>query len=346
MISYSINLKNIENSLRQTGIEAEDAFYTIAHLYIQNYNPPSSPRLENIAERGKKIVENSMLLNIFQLQSFIKSDPKGELLPVLYQFFLSKRFRDSTGKFFTPHSIASSMTSMLPVVEGAIIMDPTCGGGTFLIEASKRWKNLNCTLIGNDIDNSLLDLSELVLSLGSPLIHKKQLINSNIFQPIIEFESFYEKVDYILANPPFSLQINDISVPSKLFKLGYQNSDAIFLDIANKLLKPGGRLICLLPHSIISNKEFFNLRQSIEEDWNLLGVIILPEGVFHLTSNTTTRADILIIEKKGKVPPSKVLFCNAPSVGIPLNGHQLNIDDNALEEIISNDETLAILNLR
>jgi tRNA G10 N-methylase Trm11 len=98
------------------------------------------------------------------LEQAVSSDPHGLNLPVWYQHFMGRRFRLETGKFFTPRAIASAMASLLPRKEDATIMDPTCGGGTFLVEASKRWEGLSCRLIGNDVDSMLVELTDIVLS--------------------------------------------------------------------------------------------------------------------------------------------------------------------------------------
>ena len=103
--------------------------------------------------------------------------------------------------------------------------------------------------------------------------------------------------DAATALKNFSLKIENFNPESKLLKRGYKNSDALFIDLAKDLLKEGGKLVCLLPHSIISNKEFLKLRKTVEEDWLINAVMVLPEGIFQETANTTTRADILILKK-------------------------------------------------
>lgn len=348
IILNSDDLKNLENLFRLHGIEAEDAFYAISSYYIQYYQISLTPRLNRILKKGfyslLKSNKNSQLKN--KLDDIIKNDPTGEQLPNIYQFFLAKRFRDQSGKFFTPHSVANAMVNLLPIKDDAIIMDPTCGGGTFLIEAAKRWKNKSYELIGNDIDDMLIDLTELVLSLGTSEKCAKKLIVSNIYNPSLDISELFERIDYIIANPPFSLSIESFDSSSKLFLCGYRSSDALFIDLAFKLLKPGGRLVCLLPHSIISNDEFKDLRLIVEEEWYLLGIIILPEGVFQLTSNTTTRADIVVMEKKGNSKiPKKLLFGNTVTVGNPLNLRKFDSTENDLKELVSNTEVIDALGL-
>lgn len=343
-----IKMKELENAFRKHGIEAEEAFHCICAEYLEYCNTILGERLTALREKGlgiSKRFKNDVHLK-YILRKEIESDPNGERLPLYYQYFLQKRFRGSTGKFFTPRPIASAMARLLRLKKDAVIMDPTCGSGTFLIEASKRWKDVGCHLIGNDIDNMLVDLADITLYLATPDKHGKSLYVSNIYNPSHEIQKLFGTIDYILANPPFSLPIDSFNIGSKIFSLGYKSSDALFIDLACKLLKPGGRLVCLLPHSIISNREFRKLRMSVEQDWKLLGVIILPEGVFQFSSDTTTRADIAILMKKGSEEIiSKALFCNAPSVGVPLNSRSTKHEKNELMEITLREDVLEALDL-
>jgi type I restriction-modification system DNA methylase subunit len=216
-------------------------------------------------------------------------------------------------------------------------MDPTCGGGTFLTEALKMWGDLPCKLVGNDVDRMLVGLTEIILAISLRPHHAFDLRCANLFDCGSEFQDYWGEVDCILANPPFSLALERVGIRSKLFELGYRNSDAIFLDICQQLLKPGGCLVCLLPHSIIVNSEYQLLRTTIEKEWELRGVITLPEGVFYLTANTSTRADIVHLQKGGgrTRPPDPSYFANAPSVGIPLNSRTNQFGENALEMIVA-----------
>lgn len=338
----SYQKKKLEDTLRKNGVEGEDAFYVLAYQYLLRFSDTIKEQPQGIVEKGRRAfsrIENDGK-TIASLESIISGDPKGENLPVWYQHFLGRRFREGSGKFFTPHTIAQAMTNLIPRKRNAVIMDPTCGGGTFLIEASKKWGKLPCQLVANDIEVSLVDLAQIILYLQGSKSHKKSFIKSNIFEPNLQFQELYGQIDYILANPPFSLQIDSIETESKLYSLGYRNSDALFLDICLQLLKPQGRLVCLLPHSIVANREFEKLRSALEETWTLLGVIGMPEGVFHLTASTTTRADIIILEKKWLTcqRSPKVIFAYAPSVGIPLNSRMREQEVNYLSEIVNSPD--------
>lgn len=226
-------------------------------------------------------------------------------------------------------------------------MDPTCGSSTFLMEAARCWGAHSCTLIANDIELSLIELSMLTLGLATSPQCKKYFSCSDIYLPSKKLQEWYGQIDYILANPPFSLQIDYQPFNSPLFSHGYRNSDALFIDIALELLRPGGRLVCVLPHSIIANKEYADFRAIVEKSTTLLGVICLPEGVFQLSAGTTTRVDIVVLEKSTSLPLSaqKHFFSSTPAVGIKLNGNGDKSIPNHLQEILETRDIKSILGI-
>lgn len=328
--------RNIERQYRELGIEGDDVFTLIASEYIKFHKLELSERLSNLINKANYIDCNGNLKKVGKLtHEVIISDKSGNNLPSLYQFFHSKRFRDNTGKFFTPKNITKSMVEMLPLKNNATIFDPTCGGGSFLLDASKKWINSSCHIIANDIDNYLVTLTEIVLKIQKSKNHNLSFFSENIYSPKEILKLFANKVDYILANPPFSLNIDNFNPDSKLFKSGYRNSDALFIDLSKELLRPGGKLVCLLPHSIISNKEFMDLRKIVGKDWYINAVMVLPEGIFHETANTTTRADILVLKKRGEeISNTKIVFSNISSIGRPLNSRDKLSKNDDLSDIL------------
>ncbi|MCP4351566.1 MAG: N-6 DNA methylase [Desulfobacterales bacterium] len=340
-------LKEVEKRYRELGVEGDEVFTLIASEYIQLHKLDLSERLVSIIKKANGINCNGNRQKIESItKRVVRYDKLGKELPILYQFFHSKRFRDNTGKFFTPGNIAKSMVDMLPPKNDAVIFDPTCGGGTFLLEASEKWKNSTCHLVANDIDNYLVTLTEIILKIQIPKKHNLSLFNENIYSPEETILLFQNKVDYILANPPFSLTIDNFSPESKLLKRGYRKSDALFIDLAKDLLKEGGKLVCLLPHSIISNKEYAELRKVVEEDWHINAVMVLPEGVFQETANTTTRADILVLKKKGQgIINSEILFCNISSIGLPLNSRDSLFEEDDLSRVLKQVEVKKVLEI-
>ena len=77
------------------------------------------------------------------------------------------------------------MASCIQKSDDLVVFDPTCGGGTFLVEASKRLKNHKTSLIANDIDRGLVALSELRITLSNVENHRLLSSNENIYRKII-----------------------------------------------------------------------------------------------------------------------------------------------------------------
>ena len=346
----SVSTVALQNGLRRYGIEGEEAFLVLASHYL-DVRKVRQPKLRYFpVERGQTalgLVAHDKQV-IFVLDRIVGADPCGRELPTWYQYFVGRRFREGSGKFFTPRTIAEAMARLLPVVPGAVVMDPTCGAGTFLSETSRRWQDTPCTLLGNDVDRMLAGLTELVLALSVPAQHSFRVLCFNIYDAATDFEKLKAGVNCILANPPFSLALDRVGARSELFSLGYRNSDAVFLDVCLELLIPGGTLVCLVPHSLVANAEFQDLRKTVERSWELCGVVTLPEGVFYLTGNTTTRADIVHLRKRGarQAHPHRAFFANAPSVGFPLNSRSTFFGENSLNSIITDSRVLDCARVR
>lgn len=331
-ITYSL-----ETGFRRYGLEGEDVFLAVAARCVQESNIRCNGFDFFQYERGLHVLD--LVTHDRQLNSLLVhvcGDREAALeLPVYYQYFVGRRFREGSGKFFTPRPVARSMSKLLPIDGGTVICDPTCGGGTFLSEAAKLLHGTPCELVGNDVDRTLVGLTEVVLALTSTGSQKRRLFCENVYDSGQFHASYSGRVDCILANPPFSLPLEKVGLQSPLFSMGYRNSDAVFLDVCMDLLKAGGHLVCLMPHSVVVNADYAELRARVERDWDLCGIITLPEGVFYLTASTTTRADIIHLRKKvaRQAANAKVYFANAPTVGVVLNSRDTEPSANALEEV-------------
>jgi SAM-dependent methyltransferase len=329
---------SIEAVFRRYGLEGEDVFLAIAARCVQESHVRHNGFVFFKYERGLQVLD--LVTHDRQVDSLLAHVCAGSdvfaHLPVWYQYFVGRRFREGSGKFFTPKPVARSMANLLPLKAGMTFCDPTCGGGTFLSEVARLLQGIQCELVGNDVDRTLVGLTEVVLYLTCTDAQKLNLFCDNVYDRGHFIESYSQRVDCILANPPFSLPLEHVSIPSALFEMGYRNSDAVFLDVCFDLLKEGGHLICLLPHSIVVNSDYSRLRSRVERDWDLCGVITLPEGVFYMTASTTTRADIIHLRKKiaGQTSPARVYFANAPTVGVALNSRDRARADNALDEVV------------
>lgn len=333
--------RRLEQVFRRIGLDGDRAFYAVAAGFVEGDHLP----IPTIRERGRGPLKRVLAdpEGRVVMEALVQADPQGVTMPVIYQHFVGRRFRRGSGKFFTPASIAASMASFASITEGTVVMDPSCGGGTFLVEASRQADGPHAvTLLGNDVDATLADLTRLRLSLLSS--HSFEVREESIFDDGALAE-WAGQADVILANPPFSLRITLPGFVSPLFQAGYTSSDALFLDQAWDMLRPGGRLVCLLPQSIFANSDYASLRKLVSERWSLRASIGLPEGVFHLTADTATRAGIVVLDKLPCPAPADVVFAHCASVGVALNARGMAGDEDDLAALVADRQVREALGL-
>lgn len=337
--------RRLEVVLRRLGLAAEDAFYAVALAYDSTSTFDS---LESIAKRGARA--HSLLAADLEgreiIEELTRSDPQADSMPVLYQHFVGTKFRRGSGMYFTPKSVAASMARLIPRQEGLRVLDPSCGGGTFLAEVSRYFEHLDCQLLANDVEPTLADLTRIRLA-HLPIRRDYEVREANIYDSAA-LADWRGSIHAIIANPPFSLKISAPGFSSPLFDLGYNSSDALFLDLAHDLLLPGGRLVCLLPHSLFANADYFGFRELVQSRFVLRASIGLPEGIFYTTADTTTRAGIVVLDKisvdQSGEQDLKVLFGHASSVGVSLNSRDSYPKD-SLADLVSSPANRRALGL-
>ncbi|WP_238881765.1 N-6 DNA methylase [Clostridium sp. YIM B02551] len=217
------------------------------------------------------------------------------------------------------------------------IMDPTCGVGTLIIEAFKRFEKYvtlldidtkdkddiirkikqNC-LIGQDKVDRMARLSKINMMLIGGNISNISVGNSIIGESNIN--KLMNKVDLIFNNPPFGAEyniskfigndnypiLNNIHISS-----GNINSELAVLDKCISLLKPNGRLVIVVPDSVVSAKGIYEeFRKELMRICDIKAILELPAVTF---AQAGTRTKTVIIYLQKKVSENKEIFmgvCN------------------------------------
>jgi hypothetical protein len=111
-----------------------------------------------------------------------------------------------------------------------------------------------------------------------------------------------EPVDAIVANPPFSVAIDDPAVLAR-FESGRGRkrvgSDVLFVEVIERWVRPGGRAALVLPFSVLSNRSMAAVRDRIDRHWRRIAICALPEGVFRPFGGAAGRAVLLWLERRG-----------------------------------------------
>lgn len=220
------------------------------------------------------------------------------------------------------------------------IMDPTCGVGTLLIEPLRYIQSfINKTnlehhekeliiknlkkkgLIGQDKVDRMVRLSKINMMLFGANI--ENIYHGNSITNGSQLDNYNEEIDLIVTNPPFGAvhnleDIKDDSRYSIINELAkeYKNIDSelIMLDRCINLLKPEGRLVIVLPDSVVSATGIYeSFRKELLKICDIKAIIDLPSVTF-AQAGTRTKCVIMYLQKK-KTNSNKLFISICDDIG-------------------------------
>ena len=195
------------------------------------------------------------------------------------------------GEYYTPRPLIRAMIAVLDPKVGETIYDPACGSGGFLVESYKYLLEKSDNLSTNDMEflqtKALLGKEKKGLPF---IIANMHLIFNGIKTPnivrantltknIMEIQE-KERVDIILANPPFGGKENE-SVQMN-FPIKTSASENMFMQYFIKNLKQGGRAAIIIKNTFLTNDDNATkaLRQELLTECNLHTILDMPQGTF------------------------------------------------------------------
>ncbi|NQV49130.1 MAG: N-6 DNA methylase [Candidatus Marinimicrobia bacterium] len=189
-------------------------------------------------------------------------------------------------------------------------------------------------------------------------IHQNYIYNEEYggLKPKIEYEVDFgagkqkqqigpNSIDLILTNPPFGKSVKNNSIlldytfghDLKVFKTksrppekrakNSQDSEVLFIEHYLRVLKPGGKLLIVLPDGVLSNATAKPVRDFMRENALIKAVISLPSETFASTG-TSIPTNVVYLQKKrpGDVQ-GDIFMARADYVGRRANGEPLKEDD-------------------
>ena len=232
-------------------------------------------------------------------------DVKG----VAFERFLGSYFRGDMGQYFTPRELVEFIIKVIEPHHEARILDPACGSGGFLLyamdhiqkEASlyyeegtpehyNHWHNFaEKELFGIEVNDAIARIAKTNMILHddghSNVIGNDALLNfDKLYAQNRGFEK--EKFDIILTNPPFGASVKKEEKPYlDNYELGKgrnsQKTEILFLERCFDFLKwETGKLAIILPDGILNNSSLQYVRDYIEQHFQILAVVSLPQIAF------------------------------------------------------------------
>ena len=153
-------------------------------------------------------------------------------------------------------------------------------------------------------------------TLDKELLVEKGL-DKEIVQEKKDLKNIFEttKFDIILTNPPFSLKYKVENESAKRilkqFKLAYPdgkenskkirslNSNVMFIERYEELLKPGGKLLTVIDESVLNTDTNKDIRDFIRKKFIIKAIISLPKNTF-VNADAGVKTSILFLIKREK----------------------------------------------
>jgi len=187
--------------LGQTLIHAMDAIEA-------NFEP-----LQGVLPKDYTIFENIVLedlLRIFSREAL--KNANGDVFGRIYEYFLMKfamQGAQDSGEFFTPPSLVRTIVNVIEPEHG-IVFDPACGSAGMFVQSSYFIERLGLdtshrvTFYGQEKTATTIKLAKMNLAVHGL---EGNIIEANTFYE--DLHTLYAKCDYVMANPPFNVDMVD-----------------------------------------------------------------------------------------------------------------------------------------
>ncbi len=241
------------------------------------------------------------------------------------------------GEYYTPRPLIKSIVKVINPKVGETIYDGAVGSAGFLVEAFEHMSKLKSLTTSElkilqsksfyGVEKKTLAYIIGIMNMILHGIESPNIIHKNTLEDNIQEIQNKDRVDVILANPPFGgkekEQIQE-NFPIKTGETAY-----LFLQHFIKKLKAGGRCGVVIKNTFLSNTDNASiaLRKQLLEECNLFAVLDLPSGAFLGTGVKT----VVLFFEKGK--PTKKLWYYQLNVGRSM-GKTNSLNDNDLTDFI------------
>ena len=292
---------------------------------------------------ARRLVE---ILTKISFKALIKSNEFDgfDIINEMFGHFIRENFRNNKedAQYMTPKEVVVPFVKMILQEiqknekfiekifsnERFIIMDPTCGVGTLMIDVLRGLihyiENSNqnedvkaraisklqrTSLVGQDKVNRMVTFAKInAMFMGCSY---DDISNGNSILPGSMLDKYVGKVDVIFTNPPFGalyekseLNLGNYPIVEKLL---YDSIDSEFLllDRSIDLLEEEGILAIIVPDSVVSAKGLASeFRNYLLKRVAILGVFELPSETF-AQAGTRTKTSVLLLKK---TKPEKDVF--------------------------------------
>ena len=258
--------------------------------------------VKEVFEGNNNYMKSGILLrqviNKLNKIDFNSSEDK-HLFGEIYETILKElQSAGNSGEFYTPRAITQLITDIVNPKLGEIVFDPACGTGGFLTSAIEHIRKNEVKsvedrkILQNTIKGCELKPLPHMLALTNLILHDIEvpdIIYDDALSKEITSIRQRDRVDVILANPPFGGTVADGMESNFPSKYRTKESADLFLILMIQYLKNGGRAGIVLPDgSLTGDGVKQRIREKLLTECNLHTIVRLPNSVFQPYASVAT----------------------------------------------------------
>jgi type I restriction enzyme M protein len=270
-----------------------------------------------LVQRGMWMVSHESLAKVVVILEpyYLSSAPYESLSGSFWELFLPLLPRDQA-QHFTPPAIGRFLIELAqPTLQDRII-DPACGAGLLLVEAEQyvRGKvedmrdegHFDRPIAGIDKNAEVAELAATNLILAG--LSPEHVVQADALSMVAanDAEIASDSFDLVLLDPPLGrfgashLGYTDLDLANRS-----ATTEALFLEVAVTLARPGGRLGLLVPDSLLSSPGQVPVRRWLLAHTVVRAVVSLPPEAFGPVGHTG-KASILLLQKRDVISESSL----------------------------------------
>jgi type I restriction enzyme M protein len=263
-----------------------------------------------------------------------------------FQQLTDEAVRSGMGQYFTPEPVVQFMVDVACPTTNDMVLDPFCGSGHFLVACADAVRKHSRTsppeasrfererLFGIEKDTEMVRLALVDTLLSPARIH---LVNSDSLVEFAQLDNLLGRrldprnggFSLVLTNPPFGKRLPREAIEKLAhFELAPAGRpvplEVLGLERSISFLRPGGRLVIVLPHSIFTNRSTQQVREFVARTCKVLAIVSLPAATFSRHAGVG-QASILFAERRKETDANMteqydVYCCSCGSVGYDQTG--------------------------
>ncbi len=267
----------------------------------------------------KSGVHLRQVINELNQINFNKQDDRHLLNDIYEKLLKDLQNAGDYGEFYTPRPLTQFIVEAVSPQLGETVYDPASGTGGFLVSVLEH---IRATQVETHEDEETLQSSlygtELkplphILSVTNLMIHGVEIPDTltrdnALARPLTDYTAG-DKVDVIVANPPFGASVQDGIEQNFPTEFRTKETADLFLVLFMHLLKDGGRAGIVVPDGTLFGEGVkTTIKRKLLEEFNLHTIVRLPPGVFNPYAGVNTN---LIFFEKGE-PTQEVWYYQVP----------------------------------